>query len=105
MSDQSNFDAGYQAGFNARVPLSSFDMSQYVDKFKVGYVVVLAEIHSVRCASPMAAGVEAAEMGRKYHIPYESLAPYFDNRDNPEVLDAFRRGYGLDDDDDDYLDE
>jgi hypothetical protein len=105
MSDQSNFDAGHQAGLNAGVPLSSFDMSQYVDEFKVGYVVALAEVHSVRCASPMAAGVEAAEMGRKYRIPYESLAPYFDDPENPEVLDALRRGYGLEDNDDDYLDE
>ena len=105
MSDQSNFDAGHQAGLNAGAPLSSFEISQHVDEFKVGYVVALAEMHSVRCASPMAAGVEAAELGRKYSIPYEGLAPYFDDPGNPEVLDALRRGYGLEDDDEDYTDE
>jgi hypothetical protein len=100
MNEQSDFDAGHKAGMNAVLPLTPFEMSQYTDDFKVGYVVALAEIHSVRCASAFAAGGEAAEMGLKYHIPYGRLAPYFDDPENPEALDALRSGYSLDDDDD-----
>ena len=97
MNDQSVFLAGHDAGANADQPMDAFAMSQYAEDFKLGYVVALAEVHSVRCASPMAAGVEAAEMGQKYGVAYRSLAPYFVDPDNRDVLDALRRGYGLED--------
>jgi len=104
--NRSDFEAGHKAGVNAVRPLSAFEMSHYAEDFKVGYVVALAEIHSIRCASPWAAGVEAAEMGQQYRIPYAVLEPHFDDPANPEVLDALRRGYNVDDeDDDDYFDD
>ena len=87
--------AGNDAGVNANQPMDAFTMSQYAEDFKLGYVVALAEVHSVRCANAVAAGVEAAEMGQKYGVAYHSLAPYFVDPDNYEVLDALRSGYGL----------
>ena len=97
MNDQSIFMAGYNAGANTNHPMDAFTMSQYAEDFKLGYIVALAELHSVRCASPAAAGVEAAEMGQKYGVAYQSLAPYFDDPDNPDVLYALYSGYGLTD--------
>lgn len=73
MNDQSVFMAGHDAGINADQPMDAFAMSQYAEDFKLGYVVALAEVHSVRCANPVAAGVEAAEMGQKYGVGYHSL--------------------------------
>lgn len=101
MKDQSVFIAGHDAGVNADQPMDAFTMSQYTEDFKLGYVVALAEVHSVRCANAVAAGVEAAEMGQKYGVAYHSLAPYFVDPDNHDVLDALRSGYGLEDGEED----
>lgn len=97
MKKQSAFMAGHDAGINANQPMDAFTMSQYAEDFKLGYVVALAEIHSVRCANAVAAGVEAAEMGQKYGVAYHSLAPHFVDPNNHDVLDALRSGYGLED--------
>jgi hypothetical protein len=90
MNEQSDFDAGHKAGMNAVLPLTPFEMSQYADDFKVGYVVALAEIHSVRCASPSAAGGEAAEMGQKYRNQ-GAHGVDVERRQAPEIDQGLRR--------------
>lgn len=105
MNNQSVFMAGHEAGVNADQPMDAFTMSQYTEDFKLGYVVGLAEVHSVRCANPAAAGVEAAEMGQKYGVAYHSLAPHLVDPDNRNVLDALRSGYGLEDGEEEDDDE
>jgi hypothetical protein len=55
-------------------------------------------MESVRRASPYAGAIEAAVLGQQYGVPCETLAPCFDDPDEPDVLDYLRRGYGTDDD-------
>jgi len=102
---ENQFQAGYKAGVNADVPLSPFEMSKFYEDFKIGYVVGLAHVHSVRCASAWAGASEAAEMGQKYLISYESLKPHFTDPSDPEVLEFLQRGYGIGDDDYDEDDQ
>lgn len=105
MNKQSQYEAGYTAGINADVPLRLFEMSLFCEDYQIGYVVGLAYVQSVRCATPRAGASEAAEMGKKYRIPFASLKSYFNDPSDPDVLEFLRSGYGLDEDDYDEDDQ
>jgi hypothetical protein len=94
---QSIFKAGYNAGVSADYPVSAYQLSSFTEEYRLGYVVGLAFMESVRRASSYAGSVEAASLGRKYGIPYEALEPYFDDSTDPDVLNYLRSGYDLDD--------
>jgi len=94
------FEAGYGAGMNADLALSPFEMSPYYMDYKVGYVIGLAYMESVRRANPYAGASEAGDMGVKYRIPYELLEPHFDEPSDTQILGFLRMAYGLDEDDD-----
>lgn len=98
MDQKISFEAGFNAGVDAENAISPFALSSYNDDYRVGYVVGLAHMESVRCASSYAGAVAAAQQGRKYFIPYEILAPHFDDPSDPVVLEYLRWGYEMDDD-------
>ncbi|MGN4069132.1 DUF2623 family protein [Burkholderia gladioli] len=100
---QSALNAGYEAGMQADVEPSDYDMSFFEPDYRLGFVLGHSTAESIRRASPMAAAVMAADLGPRYNVPLDVLLEQMELPD--DLCGIVEEAYEPGDPDDDESEE